>query len=232
MLDLSFVQLPLDNPWLETLLVLQDDYVLVSAADSPFPAERRTPALREIAEQPLIGYRSCRATELVFDQLRASGHEPQLRLPLRRERGRPGARRRRDRRRDPPAPRGRPERRRDPDHRPEPAHRRARRSGSRATRTGTTRPPRGRSSRRRSRSAPRPRRRSRRELLTGPAQPASDAVPEIPVELRLVHRRGEMEALAERAAALEQHRHLGRRPRSPRRCTASRATGRAGRTCR
>jgi len=77
-LDVSFVQLPLDNPWLETLLVLRDDYVLVSAADSSFPAERRTPALREIAEQPLIGYRSCRATELVFDQIRASGIEPNV----------------------------------------------------------------------------------------------------------------------------------------------------------
>jgi DNA-binding transcriptional LysR family regulator len=75
-LDVSFVQLPIDNPWLETLLVLRDDYVLVSAAGSSFPAERRTPALREIAEQPLIGYRNCRATEIVVDQIRATGREP------------------------------------------------------------------------------------------------------------------------------------------------------------
>ncbi len=33
-LDVSFVQLPLDNPSLETLLVLEDDYVLVAAKDS------------------------------------------------------------------------------------------------------------------------------------------------------------------------------------------------------
>jgi molybdate transport repressor ModE-like protein len=74
-LDLSFVQLPLDNPSLETMLVLQDDYVLVTSADSGFAAGR-TPSLREIAEQPLIGYRNCRATEIVVDQIRATGREP------------------------------------------------------------------------------------------------------------------------------------------------------------
>lgn len=77
-LDLSFVQLPLANPSLETLLVLSDDYVLVSQAGSPFPPEGRVPTLREIAEQPLIGFRSCRATELVFDQIRATGREPHV----------------------------------------------------------------------------------------------------------------------------------------------------------
>lgn len=75
-LDLSFVQLPLDNPWLETFELLRDDYVLVTAARSPFPPGGRTPSLREIAEQPLIGYRNCRATEILVDQLRATGREP------------------------------------------------------------------------------------------------------------------------------------------------------------
>jgi DNA-binding transcriptional LysR family regulator len=74
-LDISFVQLPLDNPWLETMLVLQDDYVLVTAVDSAFAAGR-LPTLREIGSQPLIGYRNCRATELLFDQIRATGVEP------------------------------------------------------------------------------------------------------------------------------------------------------------
>ena len=74
-LDLSFVQLPLENPSLETMLVLQDEYVLVTSADSDF-AVGRTPSLREIADQPLIGYRNCRATEIVVDQIRATGHEP------------------------------------------------------------------------------------------------------------------------------------------------------------
>ena len=74
-LDLAFVQLPLDNSSLETLELLRDEYVLVTPLDSPF-AEARRPSLREIAEQPLIGARSCRATELLVDQLRATGREP------------------------------------------------------------------------------------------------------------------------------------------------------------
>jgi DNA-binding transcriptional LysR family regulator len=75
-LDVSFIQLPLDNPSLETMVLLKDDYVLVSAADSEFPPPGRTPTLREIADQPLIGYRNCRATELVVNQIRATGREP------------------------------------------------------------------------------------------------------------------------------------------------------------
>ena len=75
-LDVSFVQLPLDNPSLETLLVLEDDYVLIAAKDSPIAALGRVPTLREIVEQPLIGYRNCRATEIVVEQLRSTGREP------------------------------------------------------------------------------------------------------------------------------------------------------------
>jgi DNA-binding transcriptional LysR family regulator len=75
-LDLSFVQLPLDNPSLETLELLRDDYVLITAAGSSFPPPGRIPSLREIAEQPLIGYRRCRSTEMIVDQLRSTGREP------------------------------------------------------------------------------------------------------------------------------------------------------------
>jgi molybdate transport repressor ModE-like protein len=75
-LDLSFVQLPLENQSLETMLVVQDDYVLVTSAESDFAASGRLPSLKEIVEQPLIGYRNCRATEIVVDQLRATGREP------------------------------------------------------------------------------------------------------------------------------------------------------------
>jgi DNA-binding transcriptional LysR family regulator len=75
-LDLSFVQLPLDNPWLETIELLRDDYVLVTSADSTFPPAGRSASLREISEQPLIGFRNCRATEILVDQLRSSGREP------------------------------------------------------------------------------------------------------------------------------------------------------------
>jgi molybdate transport repressor ModE-like protein len=76
-LDLAFVQLPLDADILalETVELLRDEYVLVTALDSPLAAGRR-PTLREIADQPLIGYRNCLATEIVVDQLRATGREP------------------------------------------------------------------------------------------------------------------------------------------------------------
>ena len=70
------MQLPLARPSLETIEVLRDDYVVVSCAESVFPPPGRTPTLREIAEQPLIGYRYCRSTEILVDQLRATGREP------------------------------------------------------------------------------------------------------------------------------------------------------------
>src|SRR5215475_14594964 len=77
-LDLAFVQLPIDHPSLETLELLRDEYVLVTAVDSPLAAGKRPPTLREIGEHPLIGYRTCRATELVVDQLRTTGVEPRF----------------------------------------------------------------------------------------------------------------------------------------------------------
>ena len=75
-LDLTFVQLPIDNPSLATLELLRDPYVLVVPAASPLGGRERVPTLREVAEQPLIGFRECRSTEIVADQLRATGREP------------------------------------------------------------------------------------------------------------------------------------------------------------
>jgi DNA-binding transcriptional LysR family regulator len=77
-LDLSFVQLPLDNPALEVFELLRDDYVLLTALDSPLAAARRTPTLREIALEPLIGFRTCKTTQIVVDQLRTTGVEPRF----------------------------------------------------------------------------------------------------------------------------------------------------------
>ena len=77
-LDVAFVQLPIENPSLDCSELLRDDYVLVTAVDSPFANGKRPPSLREIAEQPLIGYRTCRTTEIVVDQLRTTGVEPRF----------------------------------------------------------------------------------------------------------------------------------------------------------
>jgi DNA-binding transcriptional LysR family regulator len=77
-LDLSFVQLPLDNPSLEVVELLRDDYVLVTAVDSPLGGAKRAPSLREIALEPLIGFRTCKTTQVVVDQLRTTGIEPRF----------------------------------------------------------------------------------------------------------------------------------------------------------
>jgi molybdate transport repressor ModE-like protein len=77
-LDLSFVQLPLDNPALETIELLRDPYVLVAPADSPLAQREKPPTLKEIAEQPLIGFRECRSTAILADQLRTTGREPKF----------------------------------------------------------------------------------------------------------------------------------------------------------
>jgi molybdate transport repressor ModE-like protein len=77
-LDLSFVQLPIDNPALETIELLRDPYVVVAAADSPLAQREKPPTLKEIAEQPLIGFRECRSTAILADQLRTTGREPKF----------------------------------------------------------------------------------------------------------------------------------------------------------
>jgi DNA-binding transcriptional LysR family regulator len=74
-IDLAFVMLPIDVEPLETLQLLRDPYVLVVAADSDLGRDH-APRLREIAAQPLIGYRSCRSMVALEAQLRASGREP------------------------------------------------------------------------------------------------------------------------------------------------------------
>jgi DNA-binding transcriptional LysR family regulator len=77
-LELSFVQLPIDNPTLETIELLRDPHVLVVPAGSELATRERPPTLREIADQPLIGFRACRSTEILADQLRTTGREPRF----------------------------------------------------------------------------------------------------------------------------------------------------------
>ncbi len=77
-LDLSFVQLPIDNPALETIELLRDPYVLIVPSESPLARRDRPPTLREIADHPLIGFRECRSSAMVEDQLRTTGREPRF----------------------------------------------------------------------------------------------------------------------------------------------------------
>ena len=77
-LDLSFVVLPLSPGPYETVELFRDPYVLVVPAGSPLAARDRKPSLREIVDQPLISYRTCRTTQRVEDRLRQTGRNPNI----------------------------------------------------------------------------------------------------------------------------------------------------------
>jgi molybdate transport repressor ModE-like protein len=73
--DVGFVLLPVGDAPLETIELLVDPYVLVVAADSPL-AQGPPPRLRQLAAQPLVGFRGGRSMEPVEAALRSSGVEP------------------------------------------------------------------------------------------------------------------------------------------------------------
>jgi DNA-binding transcriptional LysR family regulator len=77
-LDLSFIILPLITGPFEAVELMRDPYVLLVRADSPLAKRERPPTLREIAELPLIGFRTCRTTAEVEARLRVSGREPKI----------------------------------------------------------------------------------------------------------------------------------------------------------
>ena len=72
-LDLTFWTLPVAPGPYESVELLRDPYVLVVPAGSPLAALKRTPTLKEIALQPLIGFNHCRAMDEVEAQLASSG---------------------------------------------------------------------------------------------------------------------------------------------------------------
>jgi DNA-binding transcriptional LysR family regulator len=74
-LDVGFVLLPIGDAPLETIELLVDPYVLVVATDSPL-ASGPPPRLRQLAAQPLVGFRGGRSMEPVEAALRATGVEP------------------------------------------------------------------------------------------------------------------------------------------------------------
>jgi molybdate transport repressor ModE-like protein len=77
-LDLTFVVLPLEPGPYESVELFRDPYVLVVPAGSPLADGDRPPSLREIVDQPLIGYRTCRTTKRVEDRLRQTGRDPNI----------------------------------------------------------------------------------------------------------------------------------------------------------
>jgi molybdate transport repressor ModE-like protein len=73
-LDVGFVLLPIGDAPLETVELLLDPYVLVVAAGSPLA--QGPPSLREVARQPLVGFRSGGTTDPIEAAFRAKRLEP------------------------------------------------------------------------------------------------------------------------------------------------------------
>jgi len=76
--DLSFVMLPLSQVPLEAVELLVDPYVLIIPADSPLAGRAKPPSLREIAKQPLIGYRQCKSMAAIETAIRRAGADPRV----------------------------------------------------------------------------------------------------------------------------------------------------------
>jgi DNA-binding transcriptional LysR family regulator len=76
--DLSFVMLPMNEAPLEAVQLLSDPYVLIVPTDSPLAGRAQPPSLREIARQPLIGYRHCRSMAAIENAIRRAGAEPDI----------------------------------------------------------------------------------------------------------------------------------------------------------
>ena len=77
-LDLTFADFQLwDGPF-ESEHLFDDPYVLLVQAESPLAARGTPPALREICELPLIGFRQCRSVQLLESHLHARGLSPEF----------------------------------------------------------------------------------------------------------------------------------------------------------
>ncbi|MFL5937385.1 MAG: LysR family transcriptional regulator [Gaiellaceae bacterium] len=76
--DLSFVMLPMNDAPLEAAQLLVDPYVLLVPTGSSLAGRAKPPSLREIAKEPLIGYRQCRSMAAVETAIRRAGAEPRI----------------------------------------------------------------------------------------------------------------------------------------------------------
>jgi DNA-binding transcriptional LysR family regulator len=74
-LDLTFTMLPVGDGPFQTVELLQDPYVVVVAAGSALARQDRPPSLRELAEQPLVGFRSRRMQQRIEALLHGRGIE-------------------------------------------------------------------------------------------------------------------------------------------------------------
>jgi DNA-binding transcriptional LysR family regulator len=75
--DVGFVLLPFRDAPIEAIELIRDAYRLVVPADSPLGRDG-PPSLRELAQEPLIAFRSPHPTEPVESAFRAAGIEPRF----------------------------------------------------------------------------------------------------------------------------------------------------------
>ena len=75
-LDLTFADYSLWEGPFEAVDLLRDPYVLLVQAESPLAQRKQPPALGEIAQLPLIGFRQCRSSALVEANFHDRGLRP------------------------------------------------------------------------------------------------------------------------------------------------------------
>ncbi len=74
--ELAFGIFPLPPGPFEGIELLRDPFVVVARPDAPLLALGDRPTIAMIAEQKLIGFRTCRSTRFAEERLRETGHEP------------------------------------------------------------------------------------------------------------------------------------------------------------
>ena len=76
--DVAFGVLPLPSGPFDSRELLRDPFVLVARADSPLARLSGPPSIEMIADQKLIGFRSCRSTRWTEERLREAGRDPEF----------------------------------------------------------------------------------------------------------------------------------------------------------
>lgn len=77
-LELAFAVMPFGSGALEGVELLRDPFVMVVRQDSPLAGLTEPPPLELIAEQKLIGFKSCSSTRWAEERLRETGRTPEF----------------------------------------------------------------------------------------------------------------------------------------------------------
>ena len=77
-IDLAFVVLPTEGAQFDSVELIRDPYVLVASRRSPFVVRGAMPVLDDLAQLPLVCFKSCRSTDETLSVVRALGVEPKV----------------------------------------------------------------------------------------------------------------------------------------------------------